>query len=345
MAKTTDTLYRQWELLRSIPVYPNKASTRHLSDMMEREGYGCSKRTVERDLERLSSVFAIECDVDGNTNKWWREKGAVDDTLIVLTPTAALGIVLALPHLSGLLAPKFLQRLEPWVKHAKNVLDNPREDQYQIISNRILSIARGPQLRAPEIDASVLNVVYQAMADGYLVDLEHMRRGQGDLKKYRLAISGIVNREGVLYLVAAHHNRPRQLRQFALHRTRAAESVPVKYKPVSLDELNAYVDKEFRYPGTEHKLNEIRIELSITKYVAQHLAERPLSDDQVIELAENDEDDYVTATVKNNFELRWWLLGFGSNIEVIRPVELRNEIALEISHMNSYYGDENDADV
>jgi len=39
----------------------------------------------------------------------------------------------------------------------------------------------------------------------------------------------------------------------------------------------------------------------------------------------------LTATVEDDQTLRWWLLGFGSRVEVLEPAELRAEIAAQVN--------------
>ena len=59
---------------------------------------------------------------------------------------------------------------------------------------------------------------------------------------------------------------------------------------------------------------------------ARHLQETPLSDDQRIV----DEDDgrvRLSGTVNDTWLLRWRLLGFGANVEVLEPATLREEMA------------------
>ena len=51
--KDNDTLLRQWHMLRMIPRYPLKITTKQLLDKLTRESYNVSKRTVERDLQTL----------------------------------------------------------------------------------------------------------------------------------------------------------------------------------------------------------------------------------------------------------------------------------------------------
>ena len=39
----------------------------------------------------------------------------------------------------------------------------------------------------------------------------------------------------------------------------------------------------------------------------------------------------LTATLDSDETLRWWLLGFGSRVEVIEPEDLRQELAMELA--------------
>lgn len=58
---------------------------------------------------------------------------------------------------------------------------------------------------------------------------------------------------------------------------------------------------------------------------AHMLRETPLSLDHTI-MDLNEERVIVQATVHDSSELRWWLLGFGVQVEVIAPIALRREM-------------------
>ena len=45
----------------------------------------------------------------------------------------------------------------------------------------------------------------------------------------------------------------------------------------------------------------------------------------------------VKATVSDTAQLRWWLLGFGGQVEVIKPNFLREEMIQNIKSMNKRY--------
>ncbi len=63
-----------------------------------------------------------------------------------------------------------------------------------------------------------------------------------------------------------------------------------------------------------------------------HLGESRLASDQRL-TAQDDGRVLVEATVKNNADLRWWLLGFGSAVEVLEPGSLRQEFREEARRM------------
>jgi len=68
----------------------------------------------------------------------------------------------------------------------------------------------------------------------------------------------------------------------------------------------------------------------------EHLFETPLTDNQVL-TAQDDGQLLLEAEISDTQELRWWLSGFGSSIEVIEPTELRNYFQNEAELLiNSY---------
>jgi predicted DNA-binding transcriptional regulator YafY len=70
--------------------------------------------------------------------------------------------------------------------------------------------------------------------------------------------------------------------------------------------------------------------------VAFHLRESPLGQKQKIG---PEEDGFVRidATVPDTSQLRWWLLGFGDQVEVLEPEHLRDEFAQIARSMADMY--------
>ncbi|MBU2753106.1 WYL domain-containing protein [Acidithiobacillus sp. CV18-2] len=66
-----------------------------------------------------------------------------------------------------------------------------------------------------------------------------------------------------------------------------------------------------------------------------HLEETPLSADQ--EITKKRKWITVTATVQDNWQLRWWLRSFGGAIEVMAPAYLRREFVDMINELRKHY--------
>jgi len=123
------------------------------------------------------------------------------------------------------------------------------------------------------------------------------------------------------------------IKLLTLHRMLEAQvldkpaSAPVGF---NLDRYIASGELDFAVGGT------ITLKAMFSASAAFHLAERPLSDDQTIA-----EQKYghmlVTATVQDTSELRWWLLGFGDQVEVLAPAELRDEFTQVARSILSQY--------
>jgi predicted DNA-binding transcriptional regulator YafY len=74
----------------------------------------------------------------------------------------------------------------------------------------------------------------------------------------------------------------------------------------------------------------------LTPPAVEHLRETPLSLDQQIE---PDQPGWmrVQATVPNTAQLRWWLLAFGGQVEVLEPSSLREEFVNTTQSLHSIY--------
>jgi predicted DNA-binding transcriptional regulator YafY len=84
--------------------------------------------------------------------------------------------------------------------------------------------------------------------------------------------------------------------------------------------------------------DSIELELLIDEEVAIHLRESRLTDQQQMNLLDNGQSLF-RATVRDTGQLRWWLLGFADQIEILKPKELRDEFRLKTAKMAKVYID------
>ena len=80
----------------------------------------------------------------------------------------------------------------------------------------------------------------------------------------------------------------------------------------------------------------ITLKLKINHMAAQHLTERPLSNDQILEKMD-EKNLLLTATVMNTVRLEDWLISMSHMSEVIEPIKLREIIINRLTDGLSQY--------
>lgn len=328
-----DTLYRQWQMLRLIPRYPNMASTQSIHQRLKDSGYATTDRTVARDLDGLSSIFGYSCEEDGRAKLWFWPLGMRMMDIPGMEPNAALAWLMSRGYLEKALPPAAIQHLQPYFERAQEILSSTRGLKQGRWTRLFRVSRRGPLLSAPTVDEAVFETTCQALVEQCCIHATYQGRGARAPKDLLLHPQALVFRHGIYYLVAIaeHYDTPVH---FALHRFVSAELVSTKRKQAPGMDIDAYVATSFRYPNSPHQL---KLKMRVTADVAAHLEERQLSADQALTYSKDDTWVWVTASVDDTAELRWWLLGFGDQVIVERPSGLRSELKSTIEHMAAHY--------
>jgi len=332
----SDTLMRQWQMLRLIPRHPSKISTTQLIHSLADDGFKTTPRTLQRDLTRLSTVYPLLCDDRDKPYGWsWSADANVHEVPGIDSDTA-LAFYLAEKHLEPLLPRTTIKRLAPHFKRAEEVLDQADADKGNPAwRNKVRVLHRGPGLKTPAIVPEVQTAVYNALLRNRRLDVHYLRRGEVDTKHYELNPLGLVLKDGLFYLVCSMWDYE-DIRLLTLHRMQAASVIDIPCTAPDNFDLDSYIESgelDFAVGGS------IKLKARISNQVAIHLQERPLHEDQT--LTECDDGDYILeSTTQDTNELRWWLLGFGSNVEVLKPSELREEFWKISQQMHTTYSEE-----
>jgi len=93
--------------------------------------------------------------------------------------------------------------------------------------------------------------------------------------------------------------------------------------------------QQFSYPTSQ---TPIKLKVLFEKNIAHHLAETPLSHDQKLTVFDENQV-LLEATISETLELKWWLQGFGDNIEILEPTELRDKFKRVAVNLASIYSD------
>jgi len=329
----SDTLMRQWQMLRLIPRHPFKISTTDLIHKLADEGFEITRRTVQRDLMRLSDIYPLVCDESSKPFGWsWMANADVMD-IPGFDSHTALAFWLAEQHLGQLLPTTTVRQLQPHFKTAAHVLDNiPTDKGTPAWRNKVRVRLRGPHLKTPVIAADVQNQLYDALLRNRRLTITYQPRWKEEEKEYEINPLGLVFKDSIIYLVCSMWDYP-DIRLLTLHRVLSAHVLDIPSTAPDNFNLDSYIasgELDFAVGG------DIQFKARVSDNLAFHLGERPLSDDQTIE-KQSEGCILVTATVQDTNELRWWLLAFGDHVEVLEPAELRDYFSEITSNMAEAY--------
>jgi predicted DNA-binding transcriptional regulator YafY len=334
MKKATDTIRRQWNMLRLIPRHPRSVGTRALKDNLEEEDFQVDARTIQRDLGKLSGIFPLANKEQGKAMLWfWPEDAKVMD-IPGMDASMALAFRLAEEHLTLLLPQATLKHLEPYFRNASEIVAPGRGSRLGLWPDKVCVISRGPELKPPPIKPDVHDAVYRALLEDRQIEVTYKRKDAEKPKSYPINPLGLVFRDGVVYLVGTAKEYP-DVRHFVLHRMSAPKVLDAPCRRPPRFDLHTYVKQEqiFAYPLSKGR---IRLKALFSAGSAVHLSERLLSKDQRL-TAQKDGRVLLQATVLDTLELRWWLRGFGDKAEILAPQTLREEFKTIAQRMAKMY--------
>lgn len=335
MKEATDTILRQWSMLQKVPRHPGSVGTRELKNQLEEEGFQVDVRTIQRDLGKLSILFPLANEEQGKAMRWfWPEDAKVMD-IPGMEPAAALAFRLAEEYLGPLLPQATLKHLEPHFLRAKEVLVPPRGNRLGLWADKVRVIAWGPALFLPKVRADVHDAVYQALLEDRQIEITYKRKDSEQPKTYPVNPLGIVFREGVVYLICTVKDYG-DVRHLPLHRMSSAKMLDTPcLRPKGFD-LDVFIkgNEALDYPMSREAM---QLKVLFDKHSATHLEERPLSKNQRL-TPQKDGRVLLQATVRDTLALRWWLLGYGDEVEILAPKALREEFKTIAERMAGMYG-------
>lgn len=329
----SDTILRQWAMLRRIPRRPQKVTVRELAAHLEAEGFRITRRQIQRDLVDLSAVFPLASDAPAKPAGWqWIGDQAFD--LPGMDPPTAFAFVMTNQFMEKQLPVAVVAGLDPYFRRARAVLGDSGSSALADWPDRIRVVPNGFRPRAPALDESMLGKVYDAVLKRRRLAIEYVARGEDLPKSCEISPLGVVVKEPVMYLVCTFWNYE-DIRQIAIHRMRSAKVLDVEANTSSGFSLDNYVASgELAYPL--HPRREIDFVAVFSGESAAHLIECAIGLNQVTEIL-TDGRVRVKATVLDSSEFRWWLLGFGDHAEVKEPWELRNWVIDTVTRSKNIY--------
>lgn len=327
----SETTLRQLAMLKLIPRRPPGKTVEQIHERLQARDFDINIRSVQRDLNRLSLLFPLVSD-EGHPARWFWAKNAPEVSLPGQDPYSALTWQLIEEHLQPLLPRALRREAEPRFQEAREYLEAVNARHLQRWKQRVRVVPRALELQPPDIQPDILDALYDGLLEMRQVRVRYRRRTDQRAHSMNLHPLGLVLREGVVYVLATINDYT-DVRQLVAHRMEGAELTDQAARDPEGFDLDDYIEQGgFAFADGERMRLVIRMEA----FIARHLLETPLSPDQTSTELENGQVE-IAATVLDSEQLRWWIKGFGFNMEVVEPQSLRDELYEEVKYLADAY--------
>ena len=316
---TRSTLSRQWELLKLLPSRGPGLTASQITEKLKND-HGVNKRTVERDLQELSRLFPLQCNDRGKPYGWhWRPGAQLELPGIELSE--ALSLALLEDTLKAVLPLSLRRGLEPRFQQARRKLEAlAAESATARWVDKVASVQPQMSLQTPDVNEALLERIQLGLLEERQVRCRYYAAHQDKERELILNPLALVQRGSITYLIATAEPYS-DIRQYALHRFRAVDVLDTPLVRVAGFSLQAYLASDALQFGAQEP---VRLQAWVSDTLARMIRETPLSPDMTLEPGE--EGFCLQATVRDSWQLRWWLLQQGENICVQAPASLREAL-------------------
>lgn len=299
------------------------------------DGYEVSLRTVERDLRELPDFFPNQIFVNDKMKPFGFKLPRDYKKYSGMSPSEAVCLQLAVDYLNPLLPSRTLDPIAPYLKEAEVVLRQKSAKKMRRWKSKVLTQYEGLQLKPASIDRTILTGIHLALWEGKTLKALYLSKNKKEPAEYILHPGGLVYRGRVSYLVGSFEGNQEKIIYLPLHR----------FKEVKiLDDYSVHQDADIRklsaeILGFQVNPSRVKVVLKFTKFAGTHLLESPLSDNQKIS---ETKDGFlmVEDKVTDDMELRFWIRGFGDEVEIIKPKSLREEFIQMSKRLSEKYEDD-----
>ena len=329
----SESSLRQIQLLQLIPRFPSKVSTSEIQNQLKDLGYPVSLRMIQRDLESLESIMPIVCD-DRERPYGWSWHQSAFGLQPSMDPIEALTFSLAEQYLEPLMPSKSFKRIRVFFDRANSILKKVKKNEISRWRDRVRVEHQWQRLEAPQINEDIEAQIYDALLKKRQLIVLYKNRGTDKAKERVINPLGLVLRGQIHYLICTMAEDPNNPRSLPLHRFTKADWNGLESSEPESFSIDRYIKDNNL--GFLYSNKRITLKAVFEGHAGFHLTESALSKDQDLKILD-DGKIMIKASVSDTAQLRWWLLGFGSQVEVLSPKALRKEISQTAKEMSKVY--------
>jgi predicted DNA-binding transcriptional regulator YafY len=286
-----------------------------------------SPRTVYRDLKALDEEVGVTV---------WAENGlwglSNDDFLppLKLTLAEAMAVVL-----SARLMVRQADKYDPDLASAFEKLEEGLPAALAEHVERTLdALSRHPR---DEVFSRHLHLLTRAWAERRVVSLDYdpARYGTGSERRQAMVRPYLIEpslQTHALYLIGWDETRD-AVRTFKVERIRDVALTPRTFDPPPAGQIDTAFKAAWDIIADQP---EVEVVLRFAPSVAARVQEATWHPNQRVEEADDGSLDWRTI-VSGTIEIRLWILQWGSDVEVLAPVELRDDVAATLRRAVTQY--------
>ncbi|MFP4104571.1 MAG: helix-turn-helix transcriptional regulator [Phycisphaerae bacterium] len=321
-----ETLSRQWKILMTMQSHRFGISTDELSERL-----GTSKRTVQRDLNVLRTIFPIRSEQRDFGKKFWSIEGDfLDSTQFQLSMTEMLSLYMSQQLLTPLRGTPFGLGLQTALQKIKTLLPTRALHYFDAMDQTILikSLAHH-DYSEHSTEIATLN---RAIFDNHAVRITYHSASRDTDITSEFHPYGLVLLHASLYCIGylAEYNEVRTLK---IARVQDVCPLDKDFDVPRTFSLAKHTHGAFGVfgPGTVRT-----IRARFTGWAAVNVREMQWHDSQKI-VTDDDDGCIVEFELSSTVEFKRWLLGFGRHARVLAPEELVEEIQSELAAAEELY--------
>ena len=330
---SVDQLIRYERILGLLPRKESAISISAIHQNLAAQGTDVSIKTIQRDMAALEKKYRpyVCCRKQGNATLWWAEKSL---SRLFMLPTDAMNLVRIMNHAARFGMAAQVENLAPLRDYAISRLEGgrPRQD----CSGKVTSNTRFIVLEPGQVKPEVLEVVQQALLDDHSIKALYLKRGASEPRQMHLKPLGLSYQDSNIYLSCIFKGLSKgKIAALPLHRFQTAESdwddsleKPDNFDINSFEARQSLVSQKSEHP--------VQLKLRISQALYERLDENALTSDQQLQPAANGWW-LMTGSLPLSQGLDLWLLSQGEHLEVLEPIELREQMTASVKKMAALY--------
>ena len=317
-----------------IPRYPAKTFTNEIKDKLSELGYEATLRTIQRDLQELSSLFPIVSDERSQPFGWSWEKDAKGYESPAMDPIQALTFSLAAQYLEPLMPKANFKRIEAYFDRAESVLIGNEKSKLLNWRKRVKVIPESVRFKEPRVSLDIRQKLYQAVYERIQIKALYKKRGSKTSDERHMHPLGIVIKGSMHYLICMMDEDRIEPRYLPLQRFERVELLDEATREPKNFDMEEFIHKNNL--GFTFSKDLFTFEAIFDKTMAYHLLEMPLNDTQIVDELDNDKLR-IKARIPDTLQFEQWLMSFGSDVEVLKPKKLREKFVKLTNNLKKIY--------